>query len=193
MDANQPQLHIIETLHQADGTQLWIDTSKVPLHDAAGTVIGILGIYQDITERKQTEIALQQLNKDLENQVKQRTAILRHTVNQLRKEIQDRKNVEVELQKQEQFLRTVYNGVEHLIFTIDVSDSGEFRYAGWNEPTARATGVSNADVIGKTPKEVFGEVEGENFDRKYSQCLNAGVPIHYEENIIFPSYANYLY
>ncbi|MGB3239653.1 MAG: PAS domain-containing protein [Geitlerinemataceae cyanobacterium] len=185
MDANQPQLHIIETLHQADGTQLWIDTSKVPLHDAAGNAIGILGIYQDITEQKEAEIALKILNENLENQVKQRTEILRDTVNKLQKEIQDRKKVEAELQEQEQFLRTVYNGVEHLIFTIDVSDSGEFRYAGWNEPTARATGVSNADVTGKTPKEVFGEVEGKKIDRKYNQCLNTGVPIHYEEKLIF--------
>lgn len=185
MNSNQPQLHIIETQHQADGKQICIDTSKVPLYDADGKVIGILGTYQDITQQKQTELALQQLNEKLEHQVKQRTNALRSTVRQLQKEIQERQQFEAELQEKEQFLRTVYNGVEHLIFTIDVSESGEFRYAGWNEPTARATGVSNADAIGKTPREVFGEVEGENFDRKYSRCLNLGIPICYEEKLVF--------
>jgi PAS domain S-box-containing protein len=191
MNSNQPQLHIIEPQHQADGKQICLDTSKVPLYDADGKVIGILGTYQDITQQKQTELALQQLNEKLEHQVKQRTNALRCTVRQLQKEIQERQQFEAELQEKEQFLRTVYNGVEHLIFTIDVSESGEFRYAGWNEPTTKATGVSNDHAIGKTPREVFGEVEGENFEIKYSRCLQAEVPMRYEENLIFDGQENW--
>lgn len=60
MDANQPQLHIIETQTLVDGRQIWIDTSKIPLHDEEGNVIGILGTYEDITERKRAEEELHQ-------------------------------------------------------------------------------------------------------------------------------------
>jgi protein kinase len=67
MDANQPELHIIETLQQADGKTLWIDTNKIPLSDANGNVFGILGTTEDITERKLAEEALQQRTIDLEN------------------------------------------------------------------------------------------------------------------------------
>ncbi|HIK30540.1 MAG TPA: PAS domain-containing protein, partial [Oscillatoriales cyanobacterium M4454_W2019_049] len=71
MDANQPQLHIIETQRQANGRQIWLDTSKVPLRDEEGNVIGILGTYEDITERKQTEAQLAQKTKDLEQTLRQ--------------------------------------------------------------------------------------------------------------------------
>lgn len=37
------------------GEQIWLSTSKVPLHDKFGNVIGILGLYEDITERKSAE------------------------------------------------------------------------------------------------------------------------------------------
>jgi len=58
LESNQPKLHIIEQLQQADGIRLWIDTSKVPLCDANGRPFAVLGVYEDITERKQAEDAL---------------------------------------------------------------------------------------------------------------------------------------
>jgi PAS domain S-box-containing protein len=58
MESNQAQLHIIEPIHQADGKQAWLDTSKIPLIDKEGKVIGILVVIDDITERKQASDAL---------------------------------------------------------------------------------------------------------------------------------------
>jgi PAS domain S-box-containing protein len=58
IESGQPKHHVIEPLHQADGTQAWLDTTKVPLRNAAGEVVGILGMFEDITERKRTEAAL---------------------------------------------------------------------------------------------------------------------------------------
>jgi PAS domain S-box-containing protein len=60
MGLNQAKRHIIEPLQQADGTRLWIDTTKVPLTEEDGTVYGVLGVYDDITERKRSEEALQE-------------------------------------------------------------------------------------------------------------------------------------
>ncbi|MGB4336048.1 MAG: EAL domain-containing protein [Chromatiaceae bacterium] len=58
MASGQSRLDFEEPQTTPDGKPLWLRTSKVPLRDAAGNVIGVLGIYDDITERKQTEIAL---------------------------------------------------------------------------------------------------------------------------------------
>jgi PAS domain S-box-containing protein len=66
MDANAPQYHIIEQQKQADGKQAWIDTNKIPLHDANGNVVGILGSYEDITDRKKAEEEKEKLNRELE-------------------------------------------------------------------------------------------------------------------------------
>jgi PAS domain S-box-containing protein len=59
MDSDCPELHILETQLRADGKRTWLDTNKVPLHDPDGNVIGILGTYEDITERKEAEEALE--------------------------------------------------------------------------------------------------------------------------------------
>lgn len=65
MGNNKPELGIIESLVRASGEQAWLETNKVPLHDTEGNVIGVLGTFQDITERQQAAEALQQLNIQL--------------------------------------------------------------------------------------------------------------------------------
>lgn len=66
MKKNRPKQHIIEPLQQADGSRIWIDTTKVPLTDATGTPYGVLGVYEDITERKRTEEDLRESQQLLE-------------------------------------------------------------------------------------------------------------------------------
>jgi PAS domain S-box-containing protein len=52
------KLDIDEQQLAADGNVLWVHTHKVPLTDNQGRVIGVLGTYEDITERKQMELRL---------------------------------------------------------------------------------------------------------------------------------------
>ena len=58
MFGNCPKHHIIEKLRTAAGDELCIDTTKIPLQAADGSVMGILGVFEDITERKKMEEAL---------------------------------------------------------------------------------------------------------------------------------------
>lgn len=37
-----------------EGATIWLRTSKVPLHDVDGTVIGVFGMYEDITAQKRS-------------------------------------------------------------------------------------------------------------------------------------------
>ena len=85
MDSGEAELHIIETQKQSDGRQAWMDTNKIPLRDAKNNVIGILITVEDITERKQIEEELKNLNEKLEVKVEARTAQLQQTQARLQK------------------------------------------------------------------------------------------------------------
>jgi PAS domain S-box-containing protein len=63
MNSGKPIYHIIEPQTHLDGTTAWLETNKVPLHDEQGNVVGILGTYEDITERKKAEEALKESEK----------------------------------------------------------------------------------------------------------------------------------
>ncbi|HEY4744150.1 MAG TPA: PAS domain S-box protein, partial [Desulfuromonadaceae bacterium] len=60
MEHNRPKLHIEEPMQQADGTRLWVETTKVPLLNDSGNVYGVLGVCDDITDRKKNEQALRE-------------------------------------------------------------------------------------------------------------------------------------
>lgn len=59
MERGTPMLDIEEPLLRPDGQQRMLLTSKVPIRNEHGDVTGLLGIYADITERKQMELDLQ--------------------------------------------------------------------------------------------------------------------------------------
>jgi PAS domain S-box-containing protein len=56
-----------------DGRPGWLRTSKVPLHDRHGRVIGVLGTYEDVTAHKLAKQEIERLNAELEQRVAQRT------------------------------------------------------------------------------------------------------------------------
>jgi hypothetical protein len=55
-------------------------------------------IVRDITERKQAELVLQQMNERLEEKVEKRTALLRDAIDRMRSEVQERAQAQEQLQ-----------------------------------------------------------------------------------------------
>lgn len=80
MATGTPVLHLIEQRVHADGSQVWIDVNKIPIRDADGNVIGILGTIEDITDRKQAEVAVQ----ESEARFRQKATQLEKTLGELR-------------------------------------------------------------------------------------------------------------
>ena len=52
----------------------WLQTTKVPLRDKQGAVVGLIGINRDVTERRRAEEALRRAHDELEKRVAERTA-----------------------------------------------------------------------------------------------------------------------
>ena len=55
MRSGEPLLDREESHHGDDGSPIWLLTTKVPLRNPDGEVIGVVGIGHDITERKEAE------------------------------------------------------------------------------------------------------------------------------------------
>lgn len=85
MSGDTAEYHIIEPQFQADGAQAWLDTNKIPLHDDANNVVGILGTYENITRRKQMEQDLRDSEERFRTLIESlRVGILIHQQGQFR-------------------------------------------------------------------------------------------------------------
>ncbi|GMW00635.1 MAG: hypothetical protein AMXMBFR84_17720 [Candidatus Hydrogenedentota bacterium] len=60
IESGQAKWHIIEHIQRADGVQIWADTSKLPLRDENGQIYGVLGVFEDITDRLRDQQALRE-------------------------------------------------------------------------------------------------------------------------------------
>lgn len=76
MDSGEPLFHIIEPQLQSDGKQAWLDTNKIPLKGESGEVIGILGTFEDITDRITAEKELKNLQQYLSSIINSMPSIL---------------------------------------------------------------------------------------------------------------------
>jgi PAS domain S-box-containing protein len=69
MESGEPVLGYEEPQTTPDGSRIWLRTSKVPLRDAAGNVVAVLGMYEDITDRKRAEQQIRTFQAMAENSV----------------------------------------------------------------------------------------------------------------------------
>ncbi|MCW5907352.1 MAG: PAS domain S-box protein [Chitinophagales bacterium] len=97
---------------------------------------------RDISDRRKHQKLLQELNQELEEKVKQRTA-------ELQKQITEKEKFEAELQLQKNYLRLIIDSTPNMIFVKDAE--GKFLLA--NESTAQFYNL--------TPKEMEGHLDSE--------------------------------
>ncbi len=75
----QPLIQHEERSLGEDGSPIWASTTKVPLRDSDGKIIGIVGVTRDITERKQAEEALRESEERFRSTFEQLTVGIAHT------------------------------------------------------------------------------------------------------------------
>jgi len=76
----QPLLNLEEKETWPDRPDTWVATTKLPLRDHAGNIIGTFGVSRDITDRKRAEEALTRAYAEVEQQVAERTAALQQEI-----------------------------------------------------------------------------------------------------------------
>jgi PAS domain S-box-containing protein len=100
-------------------------------------------------------------------------------------DITQRKAFQELLRQNQEFLTSIYDGVDYVLIVIDVRDPFEFRYSGWNNTAEILTGFTLENIYGKTPEEIFSKEVADDFRAWYIKCLTANSSITYEKSAIF--------
>lgn len=85
-----------------DGRMRYMLVTYTPHHGESTSILGFFALYQDITERRQAEIALKETNETLEERVRERTLALSDANTALREENRVRAEAEQALRQAKQ-------------------------------------------------------------------------------------------
>jgi PAS domain S-box-containing protein len=124
------------------GKQGWYTGVYGPHYNSKNEIIGVVGIINDITNRKAMEEELKIAKDNMEHKVEERTKELRTVNEQLRKEIDERIRMENEVRETEGKFRDLVNLLPQLVFEID--QNLKFTFA--NKYAFDALGYSQQDL-----------------------------------------------
>lgn len=102
------------------------------------------------------------------------------------RDISDRKLKEQEYRQLATEYETFLDNVADAIFLLNVrpTEAGyTFEFERLSPSYEAQTGLSTAQVRGKTPQEVFGDERGTELTANYHRCVRAGEPISYQEEL----------
>jgi PAS domain S-box-containing protein len=102
-------------------------------------------------------------------------------------DITEIKYKEEQVEKIKQRLEIIFHGTHDSMALISVKGDGSFRYELVNSAFLKLCSLSESEVLGLTPIEVFGKDFGENVSHIYNKCINTLASIEYEEQINLPS------
>ncbi|MBN2267148.1 MAG: PAS domain-containing protein [Candidatus Babeliaceae bacterium] len=183
----QPMIAKEEKETWADGKETWVATTKAPLRDQHGRIIGTVGFSRDITKRKRIEQELQQYRKHLEELVKERTSELTSANEQLRREIDERKQMEKALAEERNLLRTLIDNLPDLIYVKDTQN----RFLLGNTATMNSVGVASIENLnGKTDFDLHSKEAATRYYADEQEIFESGHPLLNREETIFDQRTN---
>ncbi|MFA6900244.1 MAG: PAS domain S-box protein, partial [Desulfurivibrionaceae bacterium] len=108
-----------EEMYLVGGEERTVHMVKAPIVSGEGESVGLVGIFHDITARKQAETALAKYQTGLEGLIAERTIDLQSTNTMLLDAIACGQNLQEELSLSQRRYREVVEGTEDLITQVD--------------------------------------------------------------------------
>ena len=105
----------------SDGHETWVLTTKLPLTDDKGVIIGTMGVSRNITDRKRIEEELHHHRLHLEELVAKRTGELQRAKELLERDVAARKLAEEELAQKAKELALANAELENLSLVDDLT------------------------------------------------------------------------
>jgi PAS domain S-box-containing protein len=103
----KPIIDLVEKEVKKDGSVTWVSTTKMPLADHQGNIVGTFGISKDVTETKKMEMDISQRKQELQSQEKELRQSLEKikTIQEdLQRRIEENERIKAESQKREKEL-----------------------------------------------------------------------------------------
>jgi len=144
LEGRTPNYEVTHRMLHKNGSIRWFLARGKAIRDTRGKPYRVLGTDTDVTEHKLAEEELTKYREQLEELVKERTAELRRTNEQLGQEIAVRRQVEEALRHSEEKYRLV---VENANQVIVVAQDWKIKFI--NRQATQILGYSIEDVISK--------------------------------------------
>ena len=168
----------IEERYIQDGKEVVVHTVKTPIKDKKGRVIGILGIFWDITKRKRAEDELRKYRDQLEELVEKRTTELRRVNERLQREITERRRTEAVLREYERAIE----GSQDMIAVVDQN----YNYLLANDAFRKYRGMEKEQVVGRSVPAILGREVFERVVKKHLDTCFQGEVVQYEMKYTYP-------
>ena len=153
IQTGKPVINKIEQKTLPGGEVVWTSTTKVPLRDKQGKIVGIAGVDRDVTDQICAEEVQRKANEELERRVAQRTAALA---------------------REQQLLRTLIDNLPDSIYTKDLD--GRKTLANPAD-LFNMRCPSEAEALGKTDFDVFPPEIAAKFHADDQRVLQTGQPV----------------
>ena len=153
----QPVVNREEYFLDEAGQKHWLLTSKLPLRNEHGKIVGLVGIGRDITERKHAEAALRQAQEQLEQRVAERTK---------------------DLSQERRVLRTLIDNLPDIIFVKDAQS----RFVISNTACMQQLGAKHPDeVLGKSDADFVAPELAAQYRADEQALMQSGWTVNKEE------------
>ncbi|MGB0561480.1 MAG: PAS domain S-box protein [Spirulinaceae cyanobacterium] len=154
-------------IRRRDGEVRWISENARQVLDANGELLYYEGTIEDITDRKQAEMQLMQLNEELESRVQSRTQELQGLNMQLIMEMGERERMQNALRTSEAELKALFAAMTDIITVFD-AEGCYSKIVNTNSETLYAPEV---DRVGKSVTEVLPPETAQMFIRYIQDAL----------------------
>jgi PAS domain S-box-containing protein len=178
IQTGEPTINKAEKQILPGGQVGWTSTTKVPLRDAVGKIVGLVGVNRDITDLVHAQEAVLQARDELELRVAARTTDLAQANLALQKEIEQRDKIQKALSHNHHTLRTLVDNLPDIIFIKDA----ESRFLLVNTACARQLGLSHPDeAVGKTDADFVTPELARRYRADEFALMQSGSSVHQEE------------
>jgi PAS domain S-box-containing protein len=148
----------LEEKYIREGRETWVNTIKTPVKNANGEIVGVLGVFWDITERKRMEEKLHQYNAQLEQKSRDLEQIIYVTSHDLRSPLVNIQGFAKELAKSiAELMDAVQTGdlsgrvMQRIgpIFKKDVPESLDYIQSGITQMDKQLTALLKLSRLGR--------------------------------------------